>query len=620
MTTVSTATRSTFADNQRVTIAAAVKACAEYRRHEYPVSIATGYFNLGGFSTIADILEAAPSVRIMIGAEPEPEVVPDMLEVDRENPGRAVDRLQQAIVAGRDDIPFSADADAKIARLKAFLERSTTEVRIYRKRFLHGKAFIFGDEEAVIAGSANFTAAGLNYNLELDLGQYDPDKVKRVHEWYEDLWSDAVPYDLAGIFDARLEQYDPHTIYLRMLYAQYSPELVLDADAQATFGTLQLADFQHLGSQRAIRILDKWGGAILADGVGLGKTIIAGDVIQKFTIERGLRVLIVCPAALREMWEHFILHHNLPGRVVSYAQLARDHHLVDGGEGDYLKLPPEQYRLVVADEAHALRSSDTLAYGAMKSLLAQSPAAKLLLLTATPVNNSLWDLYNEVMLFAKTDNRFAEVGVPNIREHIKVATKLDPDDIDPSHLFAVLDAISVRRTRRFIKEHFKDATIDGKVIVFPETESRAERYDLDAVIPGLFEEVAEAIEQRLHMARYQSQNYAHEPTEAKSRQEALSGLLRSQMLKRFESSAYAFHQTLTMMIESHEASLTLIEESDLVPLRAIESAKLLDADLVEELYEEGDVGTPPITMLSGCAANFEKTSWSCANSRRRSQN
>ena len=167
MTTVSSTTRSTFADNQRVTIAEAVRACAEYRRHQYSISIATGYFNLGGFSSIADVLEAAPSVRILIGAEPEPELVPDTLEVDRQDPGRAVDRLQRAIVAGRDGVDFDAKVDAEIQRLRDFLARATTQVRMYRKRFLHGKAFVFGDEEAVIAGSANFTAAGLNHNLEL---------------------------------------------------------------------------------------------------------------------------------------------------------------------------------------------------------------------------------------------------------------------------------------------------------------------------------------------------------------------------------------------------------------------------------------------------------------------
>ena len=295
--------RKTFADNQRVTVADAIRASAEYRNHQYPLDIATGYFNLGGFSSIADVLEAAPAVRILIGAEPVPDTVPDTIEVDRDNPEKAIRRVESAIAAGRDEVAFAPEETAEVRRLKNFLERPTTQVRIYRNRFLHGKAFVFGNEEAVIAGSANFTAAGLNHNLELDLGQYNPDDVHRVSEWYDALWNDAEPYDLVDIFNSRLQEYEPHTIYLRMLYAQYSAEIRIDAESQAIFGSIQLAEFQNIGSQRAIRILDKWKGAILADGVGLGKTIIAGDIIRKFTLERGLRVLIVCPAALREMWQ-----------------------------------------------------------------------------------------------------------------------------------------------------------------------------------------------------------------------------------------------------------------------------------------------------------------------------
>jgi len=592
------AERSTFADNQRITIADAVRACATYRNHQYGLSIATGYFNLGGFSSIADVLEAAPFVNIMIGAEPEHEVVPDTLEVDRNDPLRATNRIERAILAGRDELTFSSDTERAIVRLKNFLARPTTQVRMYRKRFLHGKAFIFGKEEAVLAGSANFTAAGLNHNLELDLVQYEPDRVVRVHEWFKVLWEEADDFDLAGIFDARIETYDPHTIYLRMLYAQYSPELVEDAGALEIFGAMQLAEFQRLGSQRALRILEEWQGAILADGVGLGKTVIAGDVIRTYTHDRGLRVLIVCPASLRDMWKGFLARHLLPGSVVSYAQLARERRLGDG-DGDHLDMTPDQYRLIVADEGHALRSSDTAAYRAMRSLLTQSPKAHLLLLTATPVNNSLWDLYNEVMLFAKTDNRFDKVGIRNLRDHIKRAMMVDADNIDPSYLFAVLDAISVRRTRRFIKEHFPNARIGDRVIVFPEVVSSAERYDVDAVIPGLFEDVQEAIEDDLTMARYQTQLYATEPSEGGSRQQAMAGLLRSQMLKRFESSVFAFRRTLTKMIASHDACLNLVEQKGQVPLRALDAETLLDDEAVAEYAEDGDIAD---------AANFDTAS------------
>ena len=201
--------------------------------------------------SIADVLESAPAVRILIGAEPEAETIPDTLEVDRDNPKRAVERVESAIVASRDEVPFEEVAATEVQRLEDFLRRPTTHVRIYRKRFLHGKAFIFSDEEAVIAGSANFTRAGLNHNLELDLGQYNPDDVRRVREWYNDLWQDAEPYDLADIFKARLLEYEPHLIYLRMLFAQYSAEILIDDDTGAALGSMQLAEFQKIGGQRS---------------------------------------------------------------------------------------------------------------------------------------------------------------------------------------------------------------------------------------------------------------------------------------------------------------------------------------------------------------------------------
>ena len=576
--------RRSFADNQRVSVADALRAQARYRNDQYSINIATGYFNLGGFTCIADILEAAPSVRILIGAEPEQGTVPDRLIADRYDHIRAVERVKDSILVDRDELPFNAASDAEIERLKTFLARPTTEVRIYRERFLHGKAYLFGTEEAVIAGSANFTHAGLNRNLELDLGQYQPDDVRRVSAWYDDLWNKAEPFDLAGIFTRRLELYEPHKIYLRMLYAQYSSELIQDEETRRVFGGIQLAEFQRLGSQRAVRILDKWNGAILADGVGLGKTVVAGDVIRTFVADRGLRVLVVCPASLRKMWRDYLAKENLPGEVISYTQLSREPQIT-GGDGERLPLPPQQYRLIVADEAHALRNAGISAYDAMRSLLTKSPDAKLLLMTATPVNNSLWDLYNEVMLFAKTDNAFESVGIPNLREHVKAVTRLDPEDIDPAHMFAVLDAISVRRTRQFIKTHFPNAEINGQRIVFPKIEPHTERYDLDAIVPGLFEEIADIIGNRLHMTRYRTQTYLLDEAPNVTRQEFLSGLLRSQILKRFESSAYAFRKTLGKMLAAHQQCLTLIENDGIVPLSAVSAETLQDPDLVEELLE-----------------------------------
>src|ERR1035438_6867561 len=100
------------------------------------------------------------------------------------------------------------------------------KVRRYEKGFLHGKAFLFStDDEGVISGSSNFTAAGLTRNLELNMGRYDPTPVAKVRGWFDSLWEESVPYDLGQVYRARYELYPPYLIYLRVLWERYKDEL-----------------------------------------------------------------------------------------------------------------------------------------------------------------------------------------------------------------------------------------------------------------------------------------------------------------------------------------------------------------------------------------------------------
>ena len=327
-------TRHTFADNRSITVAEAICAFALYdARHA--VAIATGYFNAGGFSAIAEALEAAPGVRILLGAEPESFETVDRLVREDGAPSQRIGALELGLATGRDLLPFARATDSELRRLLDFLARPTTEVRIYRQRFLHGKAFVFGQDAAVIAGSANFTRAGLLSNYELDIGHFDPDKVRKVSEWFEALWREAEPFDLASIYGARFAEYEPYRIYLRMLYEYYGAETEAEGDAARILTGLRLAEFQRLGSLRAQRILDEWGGALIADGVGLGKTYVAGGVIEHYARDPG--VLVVGSPALRSMWERFRVKHGLALNVISYAELASDKN-VGEGEGDSLKV------------------------------------------------------------------------------------------------------------------------------------------------------------------------------------------------------------------------------------------------------------------------------------------
>lgn len=606
--------RRTFADNQRGnTVADAIRAFAAYSGDRWPIAIATGYFDLSGFSIIADALEAAPSVRMLLGTEPHP---PRARRSHAQRLGaaepveEAVRQLESALLVERDLLPFDAATAAAIERLRAFLRRPTTEIRLYRERFLHGKAFVFGHEAGVIAGSANFTANGLVHNLELDLGQYEPERAQQVRAWFDELWERAEPYDLAALFAARTAPFEPYEIYLRMLYELYGEERELHEEPPRPapgIAALRLASFQRLGVLRAQRILDRYGGVLIADGVGLGKTFIAGELLRHTVKDSGQRALLVTPASLRDStWERFLSRYQLYVENVSYQELAADAQVgvpaSEGGPAErrpHLDARADEYRLVVVDEAHAFRNPETFHYRALRRLMAAGATPKhLVLLTATPVNNSLLDLYHQVMLFARHEAAFADVGIPNLRQRFATALKQDVDELSPHLLFPVLDAISVRRTRRHVQRYYADEEFGDppQRISFPRPHLRSCHYTLGTALPGFFDEVADALEHRLTLAVYRADSYRLQPVET-GRQEVLAALLRSQLLKRFESSLGAFRTTLGRLARSHDAFLERLDRG-VVLTREIDPADAAD-DLDDEMiaaFTDGDLMPAPASL------------------------
>ena len=196
----------------------------------------------GGFGLLADQLDRVGKVRLLLGAEPQPQGAgPQPLTTGgprqrrRNALRRALEGHARSIEQDRDLLGFQQQTDAAARRLIEWLRSGRVEVRRYEKGFLHGKAFLIPTEgEAVIAGSSNFTYAGLSRNDELNLGQYQPYVVEQVREWFEPVWHDSVPYDLAAFYEERFEPHNPYLIYLRMLYERYGREIEEEAAARAT--------------------------------------------------------------------------------------------------------------------------------------------------------------------------------------------------------------------------------------------------------------------------------------------------------------------------------------------------------------------------------------------------
>jgi superfamily II DNA or RNA helicase len=572
-------------------------------KESYELAIATGYFNVGGYQLLAGELDHPRSVRLLLGAEPpDPERRVRKLEEardrsERQRVHRALEGYERDLQLEADLLGFTLEAAQGASRLIGWLGSEAVEVRRLPDRFLHGKAWIVTtNDDGVVAGSANFTYAGLTKNLELDLGRYDPSVVKGVREWFDELWSQAETFDLASLYEARFEPHLPWLIYLRMLFERYGSELAEEALATSA-GRIHLTRFQEDGVWRAKRILERRNGVLVADEVGLGKTFLAGELIRQAVQERRQRVLVVAPATLRDgPWRKFLLDFQLGVECISYEDLRQ-------GRFQYRM---EEYALVVVDEGHNLRNPGTERAAALRELLAGTPPKQLVFLTATPVNNSLWDLYYLLAYFVKSDSAFASVGIRSLRGLFAKAMALDPDDLSPEHLFDVLDDVAVRRTRTFVKRYYPNdrVVIDGEEvpITFPKPRPLTVGYELDEALPGFFHRFAvamgthtdatdaERIEQVtdqlpvLTFARYVPSRFVRTGN-AEAYEVQIAGLLRSGLLKRFESSSYAFARTCRKMAASHDDFLDLLDKGLVATGRTLAEWAATDSDDLDVLED-----------------------------------
>ena len=610
------------------------------------IAIATAFLNPSGFALLADELELAPTVRLLLGAEPEQEVVRAISDSDADKNARlsaALKRHSDWIVAERDSLGFNREATTQSKRLVEWLKqldseaKPRVEVRRFTKGFLHGKAFISEDSSlpVVLAGSSNFTFSGLSLNAELNLGYGAGDQVhgNLVREWFEHYWDQSEEFDLASIYAEQWQEHDPWTIFIRMLQELYGNDM---DDTIPRKLQLQLTQFQSDGVARAIRLLDSLGGVLIADEVGLGKTYLAGELIARSANEQRQSVLIVCPASLKTgMWEPFLEKHDFSRRVkvFSYEEIRNRMDEVHEGHEEFIR-SMDDFALVVIDEAHNLRNSSAQRSEAIdRAILAGSTPKKVILLTATPVNNSLTDLENLIKYFVRDDAQFAAENIPSIKQYIKHAQELEPERLTPEHLFTLMDQVAVRRTRKFVKENYPGQEIVGPngqmmVIEFPTPKVYRIDYELEEIGDQLISKVVYALDLpentplvarytekkndpgRLILARYTSSAYLLSG-EIEKFQVSNAGLLRSALLKRLESSPKALEATLSKLVSAHQAFLAALFQGSVLTGEALRDWTSSDAadldEFISTLDEEAlqDVESVKLYELSELKADVE---------------
>ena len=544
-------------------------------------AIAAPYINPAGFAMIAPGLESYDNVRLLIGAAPSP------ADHGGFDPARVQDALVGLdcwLVAERDLTGFTSNDDETSRRFVQWL-RSTTpdgrervQVRRLTERFLHGKAFIVEHPvgPAVLAGSSNLTAAGLATNAELNIGYPASENCDLVQGWFDELWEQAAPYPLADIYGARFEHHDPQTVFERMLLAVYGS---VDIAADELGDELGLTVFQAEGVARLLRFIDEHGGALLADEPGLGKTYMAGEIARRYAAA-GRKVLILAPAAVRDsVWQPWLRRQGISRRVsvMSYteARIAYEGLLAAAG-GEELSESLDRvfgdYQLVIADEAHHLRNAGTRQHDAVTEITTAGARKDMLLVTATPINNTLRDLEHLLGLFLVTDDALAAKGIASWSRKVREGIRMEQSDetLPEGFLYDLLDQVTVRRTRQFILDNpdaegdtIRDADGQEQPVRFPRVNLQPRIQwqlgprsklvdDLMAHLDEGLDAQAGADRPALTFARYDLSGFSGDEDERTTRGWARVALMRCAILKRLESSPWAITQTLRRLVDNYE--------------------------------------------------------------------
>ncbi len=398
-------------DNKRKALVSTLNEVAPNHKH---LSIATGYWDLAGTQLIFERIRDYESIRLLIGQEP---LLPryaaaiGLQGVDPEFPDKDFSH-------DLEELSYEPAYQELVSAMKELIADGRLEVRVYKKTFLHAKCYIFGsyesDSAVGIIGSSNFTAAGLASNTELNSleDDYRVVKFRPTNDtddyghlsWFDSVWDDDATVQWTGAFTQILEQspvgdvaFSPYEMYIKTLFELYEDELV---DEDLELGELNdvLYAFQQRNAQLLLKKLNKYGLAMLADSVGLGKTITAGAVLRHYVeMKNSRRVYVIAPANLTSQWSSDLarVHQLFAGFEIVSMQ---DSGAIERARALDKYAPVD---LFIVDEAHNLRNDSGHRHKQLLGWFSDNPESDVLLLTATPINNQLTDFVNQIQLAAK---------------------------------------------------------------------------------------------------------------------------------------------------------------------------------------------------------------------------
>jgi SNF2 family DNA or RNA helicase len=499
-----------------------------------------------------------------------------------------------------------------------------------------------------VVGSSNLTLSGIELNAELNVVVHGNANHAGLVDWFEKLWEEGQDFDAALMtelkrswaggqaaeVDGKPSPVTPYDIYLKTLYELVRDRLEGGEKQEVLFEddiTRHLADFQKVAVRQAVGLIRDYGGCFISDVVGLGKSFIGAAIVKHFESAERARPLILCPKSLVEMWERYNEVYRLNARVLSIGFLHEN-------EGHNLLLEDARFKdrdFVLVDESHHFRHSDTQRYGLLQEFT--KTGRRCVLLTATPRDKSARDIYHQLKLFHPDDRTLLPIDPPNLREFFKGVEN------NERRLQDLLVHILIRRTRSHILrwygydsethqavdpqrwpeyaggERRAYIKVDGQPRFFPRRELETVEYSIDDTYNGLYQQLRgymgrardnragqlDVAPDELTFARYGLWHYVQPEKQKRAPYTDLHragvnlrGLIRIMLFKRFESSVYAFCQTLSKLLRIHTDFLKALD-AGFVP--AGEKAQLL-------LYESDEwEETQLIDALREVSGRYELT-------------
>jgi superfamily II DNA/RNA helicase len=528
-------------------------------RNEGTVDISSGYFNVSGFALVRDQLWSAAkqpgfNMRLLFGREATSSTQA------REDITKGLGQ-EITLTAELDKLSITEESAKLIDNLIDFLRQDDVQVRRNPRRFNHAKCYILGDVTAV--GSSNFTGAGLATNAELNALLYQPSAQEKVREWFGRRWKegeDAKTELIQILEDSKFGlPLEPYRMYLKFLYEYYKPRL--EEQERERGKIVELTIFQQDAVNAALRIIPKYNGVLVADSTGLGKTHIGLELLREFIAVKRKKGLLIAPAqVLNTVWEPKLQDESIKTKNITLESTGTESFHPE----DFL-----DYDFLLIDESQNYRNPSTNRYGNIMKLLAGGKKKPVILVTATPINNSLMDLYHQLTLMsAGDDTHFADLGIKDLRQHfISADRKQLASGIDD--ITRLLDEVMIRRTRQYILENYEEPRLpDGRPLKFPKRDLKKVEYSLTSLFGGaIYKQVLDTIDQ-LHLVPYRVDYYLLTIEEKeKFEAEQRATLQRIGLLKRFESSVEAIRKSINRLIKFYELFAKALDEGKILDSR-----------------------------------------------------